>query len=240
MSFDDIISNIRERAEILKSQGMNAQKTPEDSKAKVASMQAHGEQTPMNKVVQNSPTKEQPPLPKRPTCSFCRNQHLSLKCPTFLEMTRDERVKAIKDGYLCFRCLSPDHISKFCPCPRPRCGSCSGPHQTFLHYDEGEYTPAYTSAHTLSPEVRIENTRISQQSFLTLPSQNHHFYTLWAKNLWLFPDSSRGKLHSRHLLFYNQLIGSQNLLHISKKGQKCTISISRFAFFQPSFLHPLS
>ena len=147
MSFDDIISNIRERAEILKSQGMNAQRTPEDPEAKVASMQAHGERIPMNKVVQNSPTREQPPLPKRPTCSFCRNQHSSLKCPKFSEMTRDERVNAIKDKYLCFRCLSPDHISKFCPCPKPRCGSCSGPHQTFLHYDEGEYIPAYTSAY---------------------------------------------------------------------------------------------
>ena len=33
MSFDDIILNIRERAEILKSQGKNAQKAPEDPKA---------------------------------------------------------------------------------------------------------------------------------------------------------------------------------------------------------------
>ena len=43
MSFDDIILNIRERAEILKSQGKNAQKALEDPKAKVAWMQTHGE-----------------------------------------------------------------------------------------------------------------------------------------------------------------------------------------------------
>ena len=148
MSFNNIMLNIRERAEILKSQGRNAPKTPEDPKAKVAMMQAHGGQIPMNKVVQNSPTRVQPPLPKRPTCMFCNNQHVSLKCPTFLGMTRDVRVNTIKTKNLCFKCLSPNHISKFCPCPRPRCGTCSGPHQTVLHYDEREYTPVYTQAYS--------------------------------------------------------------------------------------------
>ena len=148
MSFDDIIMNIRERAEILKSQGKNSQKIPEDPKAKVASMQTHGERTPMNKVVQNSPTREQPPLPKRTTCNFCNNQHASLKCPTFLGLTRDARVKKIVELNLCLRRMSPDHISNFCPCQRPKCDKCSGPHLTILHYDEGEYTPAYTQAYT--------------------------------------------------------------------------------------------
>ena len=149
MSFDDITSNIRERAEILKSQGTNARETSEDPKVKVASMQAQGERTPLSKIVQNSPTREQPPLPKRPTCSICNGQHESLKCSTFLEMTRDARVSKIVNMNLCFRCLSPEHISKFCPCPRPRCGTCTGPHLTVLHYDEGEYTPAL--AQTYNP-----------------------------------------------------------------------------------------
>ena len=147
MSFNDIILNIRERAEILKSQGMNAQKTTEDPKAKVAAMQTQGERIPLNKIVQNSPTKQQPPLPRRPVCSMCNGQHEPLKCPSFLRMTRDARVNKIVEKKLCFRCLSNEHISKFCPLPRPRCGTCQGPHQTVLHYDEGEYTPA-TQAYT--------------------------------------------------------------------------------------------
>ena len=95
MSFNDIIANIRERAEISKAQGKNAPKTPENPKAKVAMMQTQGEKIPINKVVENSPTRVQPPLPQRQTCTFCSNQHASLKCPTFLAMTRDNKVDAI-------------------------------------------------------------------------------------------------------------------------------------------------
>ena len=89
MSFNDIIANIRERAEMLKAQGKNVPKSPENPRAKVAMMQTQGEKMPMNKVVENSPTKVQRPLPQRPTCAFCSNQHASLKCPSFLNMTRD-------------------------------------------------------------------------------------------------------------------------------------------------------
>ena len=105
-------------------------------------MTTQDDRTPLNKIVQNSPTRQQPPLPKRPICSMCNGQHEPLKCPTFLKMARDARVNKIVEMKLCFRCLSNEHISKFCPYPRPRCGTCQGPHQTVLHYDEGEYTPA--------------------------------------------------------------------------------------------------
>ena len=55
MSFNDIIANIRERAEVLKAQGKNAPKTPENPKAKVTMMQTQNEKIPMNKIVKNSP-----------------------------------------------------------------------------------------------------------------------------------------------------------------------------------------
>ena len=131
MSFNDIIANIRERAEVLKAQGKNVPKSPENPKAKVAMMQTQGEKMPTNKVVENSQTKVQPPLPQRPTCAFCSKQQTSLKCPSFIDMTRDKKVDSI----------SPDHVSKYCPCMRPKCGTCSGPHLTIPHDDD--YVPVY-------------------------------------------------------------------------------------------------
>jgi len=86
--------------------------------------------------------------------------------------------------------------------------------------------------------------KISQYPFLGLPSFNHHFYTLWDRNLWMVPNSRLEKNLSRpHLFFYNWLVWSRNLLYICKKDQNwrnLEKNVSKIVFLQPPFLQPLS
>ena len=65
-------------------------------------------------------------------CNLCGGPHSLNDCPGFLEKTLAERRDFIKAKALCYSCLIPSHVSKFCK-SRLICKSCNKRHPTSLH-----------------------------------------------------------------------------------------------------------
>ena len=82
LSFDDIVSNIRERAEIFKAQGRNSKLSTEDQAARVLAIQSWGEKILTSKIVEHSPTKIQPILPPKRSAD-----HMTEKCGRLINAT---------------------------------------------------------------------------------------------------------------------------------------------------------
>lgn len=65
------------------------------------------------------------------TCLFCnRDSHLTVDCnkPT----TLTERKDILKTNNRCFRCLKPNHSSRFCRTDKLKCEKCSARHVTIM------------------------------------------------------------------------------------------------------------
>lgn len=68
------------------------------------------------------------------SCGFCSKKHLSEKCFKYLRLDVKERQSSVAEHRLCFRCLSRDHIAKFC---QKVCSNCKANHHLTLCYREG-------------------------------------------------------------------------------------------------------
>ena len=142
--FADVIEDLQEEAQILKSQGL-ASKPPtgKDKKsfdAVVNMAPAHVSDGPrtFSDVVAKSPPKAQPPIPVKAKCEFCENEHWSEDCPTFLAIKTiaERRQLAMKKG-LCFRCMRREqHIAIECKAEKPKCNLCPRAHKTCFHPQE--------------------------------------------------------------------------------------------------------
>ncbi|KAI5708064.1 hypothetical protein M8J77_015657 [Diaphorina citri] len=87
----------------------------------------------------NHPTHVNPPLPtaaaltssnteKYKLCIFCdSDNHKSLTCKKFLNMTVSEKTNLIREKRACFFCLKVGHLSFRCR-NKPKCGKCKGSH----------------------------------------------------------------------------------------------------------------
>lgn len=67
------------------------------------------------------------------TCVQCRDQqHATIECKEFANVTTKEKAELIRAKFLCYRCLSPLHTVKGC-LVRYVCEQCNGNHATVLH-----------------------------------------------------------------------------------------------------------
>ncbi|XP_075150323.1 uncharacterized protein LOC142224439 [Haematobia irritans] len=85
------------------------------------------------------------------SCRLCSNgSHAFRKCPKFLDMTPNQRLKEIKRFKLCLNCFSKVHSVNNCT-SKYTCFKCSKRHNTLLHREQASSNPKATSATTPSP-----------------------------------------------------------------------------------------
>ena len=135
MKFDDLIEAVSERAAILKAQGKTSKTQGTGNSAKIASSKTSGNQQQYNNVVKNSPPKQQPDLPVKPKCQWCKLEHRTEECSQVLALTVEKRQEEFRKRALCFKCLTQGHIGKFCPNEQPVCKHCKKNHLSILHVD---------------------------------------------------------------------------------------------------------
>ncbi|XP_071580935.1 uncharacterized protein [Temnothorax nylanderi] len=64
-------------------------------------------------------------------CPICKNEHFAFKCKSFLDMSPQQRVEAVRKHSLCFNCLASSHIKQ--DCKSGNCRICHKRHHTLLH-----------------------------------------------------------------------------------------------------------
>ena len=67
------------------------------------------------------------------SCGVCKGYHMTAKCHKLLKMSLPERVETVRSAYLCYRCLSPDHIMRRCK-SSVTCPDCGGQYNKLLCY----------------------------------------------------------------------------------------------------------
>ena len=107
----------------------------------------------------NEPKQVNPVLPK---CFFCVEKHNVYMCPTFKQMSVNERRAKVPQMKLCFNCLRPGHMVNNCK-SLTACRICSKRHHTLLHLDTRE-NHGFQSRQ-IEPLVAIESSNLPTQSF---------------------------------------------------------------------------
>ena len=87
------------------------------------------------------------------------NLHDIYNCPTFLQMTSEERFQIVKDNKICWSCLKPGHKSVFCR-KRKRCSEddCELNHHKLLHQHE---TQGSANHYQTSPKQSPQSSKTS-------------------------------------------------------------------------------
>ena len=67
-------------------------------------------------------------------CYACDQCHTIESCPLMLQLDMPARIETIKKKRLCFACLRPNHISKYCK-RRMICSKCNKRRPTMLHVE---------------------------------------------------------------------------------------------------------
>lgn len=67
------------------------------------------------------------------SCVVCGASHIIESCPKFLNMNVFNRIKALRQRRLCFKCLKARHQST--ECDQATCSQCSGKHHELIHFN---------------------------------------------------------------------------------------------------------
>ncbi|XP_077294815.1 uncharacterized protein LOC143917210 [Arctopsyche grandis] len=102
---------------------------------------------------------------ERPSCISCSGSHSLLACPSFRQMSGDERRSNAIKRRLCLNCLRPGHIVHACQ-TKQRCFKCGHAHHTMLH-DSTPYqtSPSNKAKHYRSPK-KSENAKPVKSSLV--------------------------------------------------------------------------
>lgn len=97
-------------------------------------------------------------------CLYCQQSHTLASCSKIKHQPHKERVEFLKQKGLCFGCLVPGHLSKFCK-RRIECKECALKHPDILHIikEEGSVSPEKKDARHGS-EVSCAQVSILQES----------------------------------------------------------------------------
>lgn len=90
-------------------------------------------------------------------CFNCSGGHTIYRCPSFLALSINDRVKKINDLKLCKICLRSHPNIK---CQSRRCAKCSRSHNSLLHYIKASNSENNTAAESTT----TSNSRLSDQS----------------------------------------------------------------------------
>lgn len=66
------------------------------------------------------------------SCIICNESHYIGACPTFLDLSIDDRLKAAHQNKICVNCLVPGHSVSHCR-NKMNCTKCNKRHHTLLH-----------------------------------------------------------------------------------------------------------
>lgn len=88
------------------------------------------------------------------TCSVCSEAHFVYHCPTFLQMSVDDRFKQVREKQLCFNCLRKSHSVNACT-SQSRCRVCQLAHNTLLHFPKKNVSNASDVGQDLSPHSDV-------------------------------------------------------------------------------------
>ena len=81
-----------------------------------------------SKALTESPKKIQ----STDSCNICKGMHTTDSCNQLLKVDVQKRDEFLKPYRLCFHCLEPGHVARFCK-NIPSCGTCGKPHNTLFH-----------------------------------------------------------------------------------------------------------
>ena len=133
--FQDLISEVADRAQVLQLQGKSVTK---QQTVKVAAVTG-GASGSFRDILRDSPPKQQGPLPSKAVavqykCRYCQQGHQTEACVKLMSLSLQQRMEALKRAGFCFRCLTKGHMEKNCTQVLPPiCKSCKMGHQTMLH-----------------------------------------------------------------------------------------------------------
>ena len=97
-------------------------------------------------------------------CFLCKGEHRLDVCDQFLAKPVKERKEFVKSQSLCFGCLRPGHISKFCR-NRCSCNVCHKLHPTSLHGDVSQSNKSKVSSKkTIGIQTESVSTSVSHMS----------------------------------------------------------------------------
>ena len=114
-------------------------------------------------------------------CYFCKEAHSIYKCPSFLNLSANERILNAKRLKLCLNCLRDSHPSW--RCQKQKCQKCNRAHNTLLHSDNyqnknnwgtagtaGEINPPVEHERQRAPDIPNTGVEISTTSALVASS----------------------------------------------------------------------
>ena len=70
-----------------------------------------------------------------PSCDFCHESHIKLKCPLIIGKKPHDILALVRKINACRNCLRLGHMTRLCQV-KTRCKICSDPHHTMLHMDK--------------------------------------------------------------------------------------------------------
>ena len=149
--FKCLLQFIQERAELLKTSfAKEHARTKAEKKPNSAKSTSEEKKKPAQKTLATStptpvPTtntgqlqsKSSTTEPRKPFCFICEKEHYTNQCDKFKAMSVEERITAITEKRLCFKCLKAGHSSRFCR-SRFGCKECRRNHHTMLHKETTE------------------------------------------------------------------------------------------------------
>lgn len=117
LGFKELIMDVSERAQVLKSQGVISKMSTQVRMAPVTAAET---------------TRQQPTLMRR--CHLCQTAHSMDRCHRLAKMPIEKRLEYLKKERICFRCFEKEHRARDCPSGLiPQCDECPYKHHTILH-----------------------------------------------------------------------------------------------------------
>ena len=86
------------------------------------------------------------------SCAFCAENHHIDVCEKIMDISREDRLRFLREKGRCFGCGGSDHFSRNCN-DRVACRKCHQRHLAFLHVDKEETEPNTESAHSFCTDV---------------------------------------------------------------------------------------
>ena len=90
-------------------------------------------------------------------CTFCSADHTIDKCPSFGDVSIDDRIEFVKQQHLCFCCLkrtNKGHYAAICQ-KKLKCEKCNEDHPTVLHEQYAESLSVNTVSHISSGQTFV-------------------------------------------------------------------------------------
>lgn len=124
-------------------------------------------------------------------CLFCSNAHYLYQCPSFSQISVDDRWNEVKKIGVCFNCLREKHTTR--DCKFGHCKYCNGKHNSILHRNK-------VTNNTRDTNVNEESTSSAQGVFISHAAVRKIQQTILSTAIIFIYDASGNKHRCRALL----------------------------------------